>query len=218
MANIYLCDILSSCLRYSNRWIKKEKSAKHKRASSTLWHIYCCWSGISSHLVTPHYMPLLLQGLLHHQQMHCQWRWNKNPCFVTLGAQIFCPHPSFPTFPCLYLVPTGWYEVGVDVQPRKRWRRWVYLSAISLEWVIRVDQWSRVEVTGWSQNFDRGPHIITRLSRHGRRRWKILGQTNVQNTQLHTHSLLQMDKYSGHLYLNLYLYLCNICVCICICM
>ena len=108
-------------------------------------------------------------------------------CFATLAPQIFCPHPSFPTFSCLYLVPTGWYEVGVDVQSRKRWRRWVYRSAISLEWVIRVDQWSRVEVTGWSQNFDRGPHIITRLSRHGRRRWKILGQTNVQNTQLHTH-------------------------------
>ena len=119
--------------------------------------------------------------------MHCQWRWNKNLCFATFVPQIFCPHPSFPTSPCLYLVPTGWYEVGVDVQSRKRWRRWVYRSAISLEWVIRVDQWSRVEVTGWSQNFDRGPHIITRLSRHGRRRWKILGQTNVQNTQLHTH-------------------------------
>ena len=158
MANIYLFDILSSCLRYSKRRIKKEKSPKHKRASSTLWHINCCWSGISSHLVTSHYMPLLLQGLLRHQQMHCQWRWSKNLCFATLAQQIFCPHPSFPTFACLYLVPTGWYEVGVDVQSRKRWRRWVYRSAISLEWVIRVDQWSRVEVTRWSENFDRGPH------------------------------------------------------------
>ena len=158
MANIYLFDILSSCLRYSKRRIKKEKSPKHKRAKSTLWHIYCCWSGISSHLVTSHYMPLLLQGLLRHQQMHCQWRWSKNLCFATLAQQIFCPHPSFPTFACLYLVPTGWYEVGVDVQSRKRWRRWVYRSAISLEWVIRVDQWSRLEVTGRSENFDRGPH------------------------------------------------------------
>ena len=154
--NIYWLEV--SFLRYSKRRIKKEKSPKHKRASSTLWHIYCCWSGISSHLVTSHYMPLLLQGLLRHQQMHCQWRWSKNLCFATLAQQIFCPHPSFLTFACLYLVPTGWYEVGVDVQSRKRWRRWVYRSAISLEWVIRVDQWSRVEVTRWSENFDRGPH------------------------------------------------------------
>ena len=121
-----------------------------------------------------------------------------------LGAQIFCPHPSFPTFSCLYLVPTGWYEVGVDVQSRKRWRRWVYRSAISLEWVIRVDQWSRVEVTGWSQNFDRGPHIITRLSRHGRRWWKILGQTNVQNTQLHTHYC----KWTNIVEICIWIYIC----------
>ena len=218
MANIYLFDILSSCLRYSKRRIKKEKSPKHKRASSTLWHIYCCWSGISSHLVTSHYMPLLLQGLLRHQQMHCQWRWSKNLCFATLAQQIFCPHPSFLTFACLYLVPTGWYEVGVDVQSRKRWRRWVYRSAISLEWVIRVDQWSRVEVTGWSENFDRGPHNSHNHTSQSARAAAVEDSwTNKRTEHTITHSLLQMDNYSGHLYLNLYLHLYNICVCICIC-
>ena len=42
--------------------------------------------------------------------------------------------------------------------------------------------------------------------------------TNKRTEHTITHELLQMDNYSGHLYLNLYLYLYNICVCICICM
>ena len=122
--------------------------------------------------------------------------------FATLAPQIFCPHPSFPTSPCLYLGSTGWYEVGVDMQSRKRWRRWVYRSAISLEWVIRVDQWSRVEVTGRSENFDRGPHNSHNHTSQSARAAAVEDSwTNKRTEHTIIHSLLHIVDISIWIYI-----------------